>query len=225
MAAAKRAIKSTAKKKAKKPSKHASKNHERSCLDQLQAEEREARRRLILETSLELFANKHFTKVSMREIAAAAGMSAALIYRHFPSQEALFVEVMRNQYGAFCNKLNTKAKRANYDLFDFAKDYIQMNMQHRSFFNAMSHFGGSNQLSGEHVGSYEKTERELVDIIEALFIKHDLKTHSRMLSHALMSSLNGILISFANYPNRSESERKKHMNRVAKLIVEKLIIE
>lgn len=194
-------------------------------LTDLQSTERAARRKLILDAALELFAHKHFKKVSMREVAAAAGMSPALIYRHFPSQEALFVEVMQKQYGAFCEQLDKKAKRKNYLLIHFAKDYLAMNMKHKNFFNAMSHFGGSGELSQEHVPSYESTERQVVDIIEALFIKQGLKKNTRLLSHALMSSLNGLLISFANHPNRTEAEIIKHMNRIAKLLVEKLIVE
>ena len=40
----------------------------------------------IIETSIELFSDKGYDKVSMRDIAAAIGIKAASIYHHFPSK-------------------------------------------------------------------------------------------------------------------------------------------
>src|SRR5688500_3058961 len=55
----------------------------------------EERREQILETSLELFARKGLHGVTTRMIAEAAGMSEALLYRHFRSKEALYQELQR----------------------------------------------------------------------------------------------------------------------------------
>lgn len=52
------------------------------------------RRRLILKMAKRLFARKGYGGVSMDELAAACGVSPAVIYRHFPSKEALYREVL-----------------------------------------------------------------------------------------------------------------------------------
>jgi AcrR family transcriptional regulator len=48
------------------------------------------RRRQLLEAGTRLFAEHPFEEISMRRIAAAAGVSKALVYHYFPSKTALF---------------------------------------------------------------------------------------------------------------------------------------
>ena len=60
-------------------------------LDQrLSAEER---REAIVSAALPLFARKGFANTTTRELAEAAGVSEALIYKHFPSKESLYGEI------------------------------------------------------------------------------------------------------------------------------------
>ncbi|MBN2025377.1 MAG: TetR/AcrR family transcriptional regulator [Actinobacteria bacterium] len=54
----------------------------------------EERRRSIIEAARPLFAEKGFHGTSIREIARAADVSEALIYKHFPSKEALYEELL-----------------------------------------------------------------------------------------------------------------------------------
>ncbi|MEI6984659.1 MAG: helix-turn-helix domain-containing protein [Rhodospirillaceae bacterium] len=54
-----------------------------------------ARRHLIIETVTPLFARKGFAGVTTREIAKAAGVSEALVFRHFPTKAALYEEILR----------------------------------------------------------------------------------------------------------------------------------
>ncbi len=53
---------------------------------QLQAE---ARRRQILDTALSVFAQKGFANTSIKDLAAAAGISSGLMYHYFPSKARL----------------------------------------------------------------------------------------------------------------------------------------
>ena len=60
-------------------------------LDQrLSAEERRA---AIVKAVLPLFARKGFANTTTRELAEAADVSEALIYKHFPSKESLYAEI------------------------------------------------------------------------------------------------------------------------------------
>jgi AcrR family transcriptional regulator len=52
------------------------------------------RRRSIIEAARPLFAERGFHAVTVREIAKAAGISEALIYKHFPSKEELYNELL-----------------------------------------------------------------------------------------------------------------------------------
>ena len=51
------------------------------------------RRSAIVKSVLPLFAKRGFASTTSREIAEAAGVSEALIYKHFPSKESLYAEI------------------------------------------------------------------------------------------------------------------------------------
>jgi TetR/AcrR family transcriptional regulator, transcriptional repressor of aconitase len=53
------------------------------------------RRRAIVEAAVPLFARKGFAGTTTRELAAAAGVSEALLFRHFPSKQSLYREIFR----------------------------------------------------------------------------------------------------------------------------------
>jgi len=59
----------------------------------------EQRRASIIRAVRHLFANKGFKGVRTREVAEAAGVSEALVYRHFPTKEALFDAIQQS----FCD--------------------------------------------------------------------------------------------------------------------------
>ena len=52
------------------------------------------RRRQLLETALDLFSRKGFEGATTKEIAAAAGVTEAIIFRHFPTKQALYTAVL-----------------------------------------------------------------------------------------------------------------------------------
>ena len=52
------------------------------------------RRRQLVETALDLFSRKGFGGTTTKEIAAAAGVNEAIIFRHFPSKQDLYNAVL-----------------------------------------------------------------------------------------------------------------------------------
>src|SRR3954454_7592817 len=57
------------------------------------------RRTQLLEIALNLFAKKGFNGTTTKEIAAAAGVTEAVIFRHFPHKQALYQAVLDSQIG------------------------------------------------------------------------------------------------------------------------------
>ena len=53
----------------------------------------EDRRKAIVKAVLPLFARKGFANTTTKELAEVAGVSEALIYKHFPSKESLYAEI------------------------------------------------------------------------------------------------------------------------------------
>jgi TetR/AcrR family transcriptional regulator len=52
------------------------------------------RRNQLLEAALEVFARKGFDGTTTKELAAAAGVTEAIIFRHFPTKQALYTAVL-----------------------------------------------------------------------------------------------------------------------------------
>src|SRR5258708_18152636 len=53
------------------------------------------RRKAIVRTAVPLFARKGFAGTTTRELAEAAGISEALLFRHFPSKQLLYREILQ----------------------------------------------------------------------------------------------------------------------------------
>jgi TetR/AcrR family transcriptional regulator len=52
------------------------------------------RKHQLLETALDVFSRQGFEGATTKEIAAAAGVAEAVIFRHFPTKLALYTEVL-----------------------------------------------------------------------------------------------------------------------------------
>src|SRR3982750_1467819 len=53
----------------------------------------EARKLAIVQAALPLFARKGFAETTTKDLARAANVSEPLLYKHFPSKEALYLEI------------------------------------------------------------------------------------------------------------------------------------
>src|SRR5580692_2194946 len=56
----------------------------------------EARRKAIVEAAMPLFARKGFGGTTTKQIAEAAGVSEALLFKHFPTKSALYQDMLRS---------------------------------------------------------------------------------------------------------------------------------
>src|SRR5437660_3190305 len=65
-----------------------------SCMATIRLDN-EGRRKGIVEAAMPLFARKGFAGTTTKEIAEAAHVSEALVFKHFPSKAALYEEILR----------------------------------------------------------------------------------------------------------------------------------
>jgi AcrR family transcriptional regulator len=190
--------------------------------NKLKEQEREARRDLIIAAAERVFSTKSFNAVTIRDIAKEAGISHALIYRYFPDQQSLFVEACIRR-GAkiveFISKLiddnnNIKIEKVT-DLF------INFLVENDQYFRMMTHFMLDGSLSKEMIECLNIGERVLLDQFDRIFVKVSSGKNVRMLSHAYFAAMNGIVITFRNYPGRSRKEVMNHMQALGKIIAAK----
>lgn len=75
------------------------------------SEQKEERRRLLLETAAPLLAEKGaLGSLSLNELARHAGMAKSNIYRYFESREALLLELMQREWGLWFAQLEQELR-------------------------------------------------------------------------------------------------------------------
>ncbi|MCX5848556.1 MAG: TetR/AcrR family transcriptional regulator [Deltaproteobacteria bacterium] len=187
--------------------------------NKLKEQERESRRDLIIGAAERVFSKKSFNAVTIRDIAKEAGISHALIYRYFPDQQSLFVEACMRR-GAkiveFIGKLIDDNN--NIKIEKVTEHFIKFLVDNDQYFRMMTHFMLDGSLSKEKIGSLNSGERVLLAQFDRIFAKMSSGKNVRMLSHAYFAAMNGIVITFRNYPGRSREEVTSHMQELGRII-------
>ncbi len=185
----------------------------------LKDEAKLARQGIIIEAAQRVFAVKPFNKVSIRDIASEAGISHASIYRYFPDQQSLFVEAFLQGAGKITNTLKDLIEESKSpDLIKISNAYVTYLMDNDQYFRMMTHFMLDGSLSVEKIKKLNEAERRIFDQFDRLFNKMKRAEPVRPLSHAFFAALNGVLITFRNYPGRPPKAVRRHMLNIAQVI-------
>lgn len=191
---------------------------DRKTFSDLKKAEIKSRQEVIVRAAERVFATKPFDKVSIRDIAREAGISHASIYRYFPDQQALFVEAFIHGAEDIVMSLETIISRPDGNIVQACETYIDYLVDHEPYFRMMTKFMLDGSLSAELINRLNAAERRLFDEFDRLFRKMGMGEPVRPLSHALFAALNGVLITFWNYPGRTPAEVRKHMHQIATVI-------
>jgi len=185
----------------------------------VKSEAKLARQTVIIEAAERVFAVKPFTEVSIRDIAREAGISHASIYRYFPDQQSLFIEAFlqgAEEIGVTLEGLIENAKKP--DILKVTDAYIAYLMDNDQYFRMMTHFMLDGSLSAEKIEKLNAAERRVFDQFDKMFQKMKKPEPVRPLSHAFFAALNGVLITFRNYPGRTSKAVRQHMLNIARVI-------
>jgi AcrR family transcriptional regulator len=157
----------------------------------------------------------------MRDIAAEAGMSAASIYRYFADKDELFVEALLRESRDISEGLGViMASNHDSSIEKVAVEFVDYLINRDAFFQMMTHFMMDGGISAKSLERFNEIERGLLKIFDGMFEDLGARGNVRLLSHAFFASLNGILITFRNYPGRSPEEYGKHMRKIAAIIAD-----
>jgi AcrR family transcriptional regulator len=190
-----------------------------ATLKTFRTREREARRDLILSSARRLFSEKDFRSVTVREIARAAGVSPGTIYRHYEHLDELFLEVFFLGTGELIRRIDVKCSGGGAcTLAKFCETYIDYLNENMTFYQMMGHFMLGGRLSEDATGRLNPIMRALMDRVEGVVRRSGVRGQSRLAAHALFSSLNGIMISYARYPGRSLEEIRRHTMRLSRVV-------
>ncbi len=191
-----------------------------SSFELLRESERETRKDLIITAATELFSEKNFWDISMRDIAGTAGVSASSLYRYFPSRDDLFIEALLIDISKIEILLNERMVRGE-GLEALTIAVVDYFLDNEPTFQMMCHFlmrgdetPGVNEKFGavqlRFLRMFEKVVKTLSGGEEAL-----TQLHIR----AFFASLSGIVMTFRHFPGYTDQERRAYIHKLALLIM------
>jgi AcrR family transcriptional regulator len=186
----------------------------------MKLKERDARRRLILDAARDLFSKKDFRTVTVREIAKTAGVSIGTIYNYYENLTDLFLDVFLKSAEEIEQLLTRQNHEVSFSFSRLCELYITYLNDNMTFYQMMGHFMLVGDLPPAATNKLNHVMRLLMDRIDERIKAEGMKGETRLLSHAMFSALNGIMISYARYPGRDENEIRRHTLRLAALIAE-----
>lgn len=162
----------------------------------------------ILDESILLFSKNSFKNVTMRQIAKAAGISPALIYKYFATQEDLYYAAMQH-----ASRELLRILEPTETLEEFVRVYLHHMFTSEVLFEIMTYF----TLDQENT----KIELPIIEISQFLQLLEEKISgnNARIEAQLLFSTLNGLVISYKKIPNRSHDFSIEAIQKLASYYV------
>lgn len=190
----------------------------RSTFQKLRDDERETRRELIVETAMSLFRSRPVSKIGMRDIANKAGISAAAIYRYFPSRDDILVEAIIKHIQAVEERLERRLNAGQNSLEELAIASVDYLMDHESLFQMMGRFMVTGRVNPKALEKFNTVQRYFFNLLDKVNQQAGLGESNRLYSHAIYASIVGVVMTFRNYPGRDKEEIRRHIHRLTRLV-------
>lgn len=188
----------------------------KSVLSELKEKEKLARRAIIIDAAEKEFTIKPFPKVTMRDIAKRAGVSPALIYRHFPDQQSLFAEAFMRGIGRIFEKIFVTIDESPDGAIEkVVADFIEYFTLNDQYFQMMMNFFLGGSVDPTLFEKLTVIEREILGHFDIIFEKMNVDGNVRHQSHTLFATLTGIVATFRNHPDKNIQQVLLHRQRIA----------
>ncbi|MBC2716684.1 MAG: helix-turn-helix transcriptional regulator [Desulfobacteraceae bacterium] len=173
---------------------------------------------------MELFEEKSFHEIGMRDIAVKAGVSAASIYRYFPSRDDLFVEALFQDINTIEKLLQQRVKNGdNMETITLAVvDYM---VDNEATFQMMCHFMIRGELNPQALKKFNGVQRYFLNMFDNVVKHTDDAGNLRLNTQAFFASLAGVVLTFRNYPGRTAEEKRKAIQKLALIIMRQGALE
>lgn len=150
------------------------------------------RRRQLLDVALQTFAGRGYHAASMTDIAEAAGVTKPVLYQHFPSKRALYLELLDDVGDRLMEEI-TKATAAAHGPRQqveagFAAYFRFVAEQHHAFSFL---FGSGARRDDEFSDAVRRVESSIADAIAALIAADIEPEHRRVLAHGIVGLAEG----------------------------------
>lgn len=191
---------------------------DKSTFKQLREDEREIRKQLIIKAAKEIFEEKSFHEIGMRDIAVKAGVSAASIYRYFPSRDDLFVEALIQDINEIEERFQRRLKHGD-TIEDITLAVVDYMIDNEAAFQMMCHFMIRGELNPQALKKFNGVQRYFLDMFDKVVKNTEGSGKLRLNTQAFFASLAGIVLTFRNYPGRTAEEKRKAIHKLALIIM------
>jgi AcrR family transcriptional regulator len=152
----------------------------------------DARRRQLFEVALTLFAEHGYPSTTMDDIAEAAGVTKPLVYQHFESKRALYLELMDVFSGELVTRIvkataSAQGPRQQVEL-GFAA-YFELMVDNEKAFRLL--YGRDAPDDHELGAALRRVEETIAEAIDPLIDAGLEPTHRRLLAHAVVGMAEG----------------------------------
>ncbi|MEO1063959.1 MAG: TetR/AcrR family transcriptional regulator [Actinomycetota bacterium] len=151
------------------------------------------RRRQLLEVALSKFSNDGFHETSMNDLAAAAGVTKPVLYQHFPSKNALYLELVSDVSGGLIDTIRAAATSTDdprQQIVAGLRAYFAFMSEQRRAFALL--FGRGAPRDDELVEAVRAAEAAVVDAIADLVSTWFDEPHRSALAHAIVGMAEGV---------------------------------
>lgn len=147
----------------------------------------ERRRQQILDVACTVFANRGFHATSMDDIAAAAGVTKPVLYQHFPSKRALFIDLLGDLGRRLLDELEqaTSSAHSGRERVEVGfVAYFRFVTRNESAFRVL--FGASARNDADFADVIERLLDEVASAVSQLIDIEGTVEQRRVLAHALI---------------------------------------
>src|SRR5262245_52605016 len=147
----------------------------------------EQRRTQLLSVTVEVFGQRGFHATSMDDVASAAGVTKPVLYQHFPSKRALFIELLENVGHELLGLLAeaTQAATTGRERVEAGlAAYFRFVTGNEAAFRVLC--GAAARNDTEFAEIVERVLAETADAISLLIAIEGTPEHRRVLAHALI---------------------------------------
>lgn len=151
------------------------------------------RKEQLLDVALHVFSARGFHLTSMNEVADAAGVTKPVLYQHFPSKRALYLELLRSVGERLMKEITVATQQADgprEQVEDGLRAYFCFVADHAAAYRLM--FGGGTRRDAEFAEEVAQVERALAGVIADLITVDGLRDADRLLfAHGIVGLAEG----------------------------------
>jgi len=181
------------------------------------------RRHQLLEVALQLFAERGFNATTMDDIAEAAGVTKPLLYQHFASKRALYLELVDSVADTMLEAIGKAVAAAGgprQQVEGGFAAYFHLVVTHADAFRLL--FGSDVPNDPELSRAVRQVENSIAEAIDVLIDAGLDEDHRRLLAYAVVGMAQGACRHFlaVHQPSRAdpeESEADRLARRLADL--------